>query len=92
MNETNVALAEAGKELISGFDVMDPTVFFGILVGAVIPAVFSAMLILGVDKNAQRMVAEITASSTQSRVSVKVPQNLITTNVLTLPLQVLSVN
>ena len=59
MNETNVALAEAGKELISGFDVMDPTVFFGILVGAVIPAVFSAMLILGVDKNAQRMVAEI---------------------------------
>jgi len=38
---------------------MDPTVFFGILVGAVIPAVFSAMLILGVDKNAQRMVAEI---------------------------------
>ena len=33
--------------------------FFGILVGAAIPAVFSAMLILGVDKNAQRMVAEI---------------------------------
>ena len=38
---------------------MDPTVFFGILIGAVIPAVFSAMLMLGVDKNAQRMVAEI---------------------------------
>ena len=33
--------------------------FFGVLVGAVVPAVFSAMLILGVDKNAQRMVAEI---------------------------------
>jgi K(+)-stimulated pyrophosphate-energized sodium pump len=29
------------------------------MVGAAIPAVFSAMLILGVDKNAQRMVAEI---------------------------------
>ena len=48
-----------GKELLTGFDILDPTVFFGILVGAVIPAVFSAMLILGVDKNAQRMVAEI---------------------------------
>ena len=32
---------------------------YGILIGAAIPAVFSAMLILGVDKNAQRMVAEI---------------------------------
>lgn len=41
------------------FDIMDPVVFFGILIGAVIPAVFSAMLILGVDKNAQRMVKEI---------------------------------
>ena len=59
MSEANVALAAAGKELISGFDIMSPTVFFGILVGAAIPAVFSAMLILGVDRNAQRMVAEI---------------------------------
>ena len=31
----------------------------GVLIGAAIPAVFSAMLILGVDKNAQRMVQEI---------------------------------
>ena len=59
MSEANHALAEAGKELITGFDIMSPTVFFGILIGAAIPAVFSAMLILGVDKNAQRMVAEI---------------------------------
>ena len=59
MSEANVALAAAGKELITGFDIMSPTVFFGILVGAAIPAVFSAMLILGVDRNAQRMVAEI---------------------------------
>jgi len=44
---------------ILGFDIMNPTVFFGILIGAAIPAVFSAMLILGVDKNAQKMVAEI---------------------------------
>ena len=38
---------------------MSPTVFFGVLVGAAVPAVFSALLILGVDKNAQRMVGEI---------------------------------
>ncbi len=59
MSEVNEALAKAGKELITGFDVMNPTVFFGILIGAAIPAVFSAMLILGVDRNAQRMVGEI---------------------------------
>ena len=59
MSEVNVALEAAGKAPITGFDIMDPTVFFGILVGAAIPAVFSALLILGVDKNAQRMVAEI---------------------------------
>ncbi len=59
MSEANEALAAAGRELLTGFDIMSPTVFFGILIGAAIPAVFSAMLILGVDKNAQRMVQEI---------------------------------
>jgi K(+)-stimulated pyrophosphate-energized sodium pump len=59
MSEVNIAAEEIGKELLVGFDIMNPTVFFGILVGAAIPAVFSAMLMLGVDKNAQRMVAEI---------------------------------
>ena len=59
LSEANVALAAAGKPALTGFDVMNPLVFFGLLVGAAIPAVFSAMLILGVDKNAQRMVAEI---------------------------------
>ena len=59
MSEVNSALSAAGMELITVFDIMDPTVFFGCLIGAAIPAVFSAMLILGVDKNAQRMVAEI---------------------------------
>ncbi len=59
MSEANAALAAAGKALITGFDLLDPVVFFGMLVGAAVPAVFSAMLILGVDKNAQRMVAEI---------------------------------
>ncbi|HKM33852.1 MAG TPA: sodium-translocating pyrophosphatase [Lachnospiraceae bacterium] len=46
-------------EALTGFDILNPTVFFGLLIGASIPAVFSAMLILGVDKNAQVMVAEI---------------------------------
>ena len=38
---------------------MNPTVFFGLLIGAAIPAIFSAMLMLGVDRNAQRMIKEI---------------------------------
>ncbi len=59
MAETNEVLRSLGRELITGFDIMEPTVFFGILVGAAIPAVFSAMLILGVDRNAERMVNEI---------------------------------
>ena len=59
MSDANVALEALGRDLITGFDIMNPVVFFGILIGAAIPAVFSAMLILGVDKNAQRMVAEI---------------------------------
>ncbi len=60
MSEVNAAIAASGRtDFIDGFNIMDPTVFFGILIGAAIPAVFSAMLILGVDKNAQRMVAEI---------------------------------
>ena len=61
MSEVNAALVEMGRaaEQITGFDIMNPTVFFGILIGAAIPAVFSAMLMLGVDRNAQRMLAEI---------------------------------
>ncbi len=59
MSEVNTALAAAGREAITGFDIMEPTVFFGVLIGAAVPAVFSAMLILGVDRNAERMVREI---------------------------------
>jgi len=59
ISEVNTAAAELGVMGISGFDITDPVVFFGMLVGAAIPPVFSAMLMLGVDKNAQRMVAEI---------------------------------
>ena len=59
MSEVNEAALKLGVEGISNFDIMNPMVFFGLLVGAAIPAVFSAMLMLGVDRNAQRMVAEI---------------------------------
>ncbi|NLL07145.1 MAG: sodium-translocating pyrophosphatase [Clostridiaceae bacterium] len=59
MSEVNTAAAELGVEGISHFDIMNPTVFFGLIIGVAIPAVFSAMLMLGVDKNAQRMVEEI---------------------------------
>lgn len=45
--------------VVIGFDIMSPLVFFGALVGATIPAVFSAMLMFGVNKNSQVMVKEI---------------------------------
>ncbi len=65
MSEVNTAAAEliakgaTNVATITNFDIMNPMVFFGLLVGAAVPAVFSAMLMLGVDRNAQRMVAEI---------------------------------
>ncbi|MCL2079697.1 MAG: sodium-translocating pyrophosphatase [Oscillospiraceae bacterium] len=59
LSEVNEAALEMGKDIITTLDIMEPTVFFGMLVGAAIPAVFSAMLIRGVDKNAQRMIADI---------------------------------
>lgn len=59
LSEANDILVSKGLEPIVGFDIMSPTVFFGLIVGAAVPAVFSAMLMLGVDRNAQRMVAEI---------------------------------
>ena len=64
MSEVNTAAADlglvaAGENFINNFDVMNPTVFFGLIVGVSIPAIFSAMLMLGVDRNAQRMVSEI---------------------------------
>ncbi len=46
-----------GKTIV--FDLMDPLVFLGAIVGLAVPAVFSAMLMLGVGRNANRMIAEI---------------------------------
>ncbi|HAA25988.1 MAG TPA: sodium-translocating pyrophosphatase [Ruminiclostridium sp.] len=59
ISEVNTAALELGVEGLKGFDIMNPLVFFGMLVGAAIPLVFSSMLMLGVDRNAQRMVQEI---------------------------------
>ncbi len=52
-------VAEQAGAVVTGFNIMDPLVFFGMLAGLGIPALFSAMLIMGVDRNAQRMVGEI---------------------------------
>ena len=54
-----IEIAQEAGVNITGFDIMNPMVFFGLLIGIGIPALFSAMLIRGVDRNAQRMVAEI---------------------------------
>lgn len=48
-----------GQNILKGFDILDPLVFFGMLVGVGVPAVFSAMLMMGVNRNADRMVNEI---------------------------------
>jgi K(+)-stimulated pyrophosphate-energized sodium pump len=63
---TVISLLGAYQEIVHNatgidisFDLMNPIVFFGIIVGIAVPAVFSAMLMLGVDRNAQRMVEEI---------------------------------
>ncbi|NLZ80330.1 MAG: sodium-translocating pyrophosphatase [Clostridiales bacterium] len=61
ISEVNTAAIDIGlgENYLTGFDVLNPMVFFGLIVGAAIPALFSAMLMLGVDRNAQRMIKEI---------------------------------
>lgn len=59
VNTLNTDLGYIKYEALTGFDLLDPVVFFGILVGATIPAVFSSLLIRGVDRNAQKMLKEI---------------------------------
>lgn len=41
------------------FSLMNPLVLLGALIGVAMPAVFSAMVMLGVGRNAERMIAEI---------------------------------
>ncbi len=59
ISEVNSAAGVNGMEIIENFDIMNPAVFFGLLIGAAVPAVFSALLMLGVTRNAERMVEEI---------------------------------
>ncbi len=47
----------SGKELL--LDLMDPLVLAGVLLGCIIPALFSALLMLAVTKNAFTMIEEI---------------------------------
>jgi K(+)-stimulated pyrophosphate-energized sodium pump len=62
---TVIALLAAFQEIAARagmnvtFDIMNPLVLLGALIGLAIPAVFSAILILGVGRNATRMIAEI---------------------------------
>ena len=58
------ALLELGRspaeiESILSFSLMDPKVLLGAFIGVAMPAVFSAMLMLGVGRNAQRMITEV---------------------------------
>lgn len=41
------------------FDLMDPLVMMGVFIGMSVPIIFSAMIILGVSKNAYRMIEEV---------------------------------
>ena len=63
---TAIALLASFQEIVKnllhqdiGFNLMDPIVMMGIFIGMSIPVIFSAMLILGVSKNAYRMIEEI---------------------------------
>ncbi|MCW4047251.1 MAG: sodium-translocating pyrophosphatase [Candidatus Bathyarchaeota archaeon] len=62
---TVISLLAAFQEIASKaghvavFDIMNPLVLMGALIGVAMPAVFSAMLMLGVGRNAERMIAEI---------------------------------
>jgi K(+)-stimulated pyrophosphate-energized sodium pump len=63
---TALALLASYQEIVNSitnitisFDLMDPLVMMGVFVGMSIPVIFSAMLILGVSKNAFRMIEEI---------------------------------
>lgn len=63
---TVIALLAAFQEIVRNetgtvisFDIMNPWVLSGALVGLAMPAVFSAMVMLGVGRNAGRMIEEI---------------------------------
>ena len=63
---TAVALLASYQQIVEdllhqtiNFDLMDPLVMMGVFIGMSIPVIFSAMIILGVSKNAYRMIEEV---------------------------------
>ncbi|MBN1683447.1 sodium-translocating pyrophosphatase [Candidatus Bathyarchaeota archaeon] len=52
-------VAEVQLNQIITFDLMNPIVMVGVLIGIALPPIFSAILMLGVGKNAQRMIEEV---------------------------------
>jgi len=63
---TALALLASYQEIVKNltgqtisFDLMNPLVMMGVFIGMSIPLIFSAMIILGVSKNAHRMIEEI---------------------------------
>jgi K(+)-stimulated pyrophosphate-energized sodium pump len=63
-SEAAAALVDLGKTpaeiaLMLDFNLLNPKVIFGAFVGIAMPALFSAMVMLGVGRNAERMIAEI---------------------------------
>jgi K(+)-stimulated pyrophosphate-energized sodium pump len=63
---TALALLASFQEIVEAltgkpitFDLMNPLVMMGVLIGMAVPVVFSAMIIIAVSKNADKMIAEI---------------------------------
>jgi len=59
LRAANPTLLPTDPRVIVDFSFLNPLVLLGTLIGVAIPAVFSAMLMLGVGRNAERMIAEI---------------------------------
>jgi K(+)-stimulated pyrophosphate-energized sodium pump len=63
-SEAAAALLEAGKSqaeiaALVDFNLLNPKVMLGAFIGIAMPALFSAMVMLGVGRNAERMIAEV---------------------------------
>ena len=59
LREANPSLPITDPKVVVEFSLLNPLVLLGVFVGLAVPAVFSAMLMLGVGRNAERMIAEI---------------------------------
>ena len=57
--ESTETLDVAGVEQIIEVNIANPAVLAGALIGALVPVAFSAILILGVERNSERMIVEI---------------------------------